>query len=139
MELRHEAEFELINNSLWLLLKRYIKDVGPYKQIMSDLFYVFMRKDLAKDKFSEEWKDSLIEFYDVPERYRKSQDACGFGVELAECLQRYLEYQEHHGASYEDFYRFVSKAYLIEWERLKDEATKTQNTERSQNSSRQDI
>ncbi len=121
MELKHKAEFELINNSLWLLLKVYIKDVEPYKQIMSDLFNVYMRKDLASDKFSEEWKDSLIEFYDIPDKYRKSQDACGFGVELAECFQRYLEYQEHHKCGYEDFYNHISKAYLIEWERLRNE------------------
>lgn len=134
MELKHKAEFELINNSLWLLLKGYVKDAAPYKHVMSDLFNVYMRKDLSGNKFSEEWKDSLIEFYDVPERYKDSQDACGFSVELAECLQKYLEFQEHHKCSYEDFYRFVSKAYLIEWERLRNESKKTFNNIGEKNS-----
>lgn len=121
MELKHETEFELINNSLWLLLKNYVKDVEIYKHVMSDLFMIYIKKDLAENKFSEEWKDSLIDLFNVPEKYRKSQDACGFGCELAECFQRYLEYQEHHKCGYEDFYRFLSKAYLIEWERLRSE------------------
>ncbi len=35
MELKHEAEFELINNSLWLLLKGYVKDAAPYKHVIN--------------------------------------------------------------------------------------------------------
>ena len=134
MELKHEKEFELINNSLWLLLKKYVKDDKPYKQIMSDLFIIYMSKDRAKNKFSEEWKESLVELYNVPEKYKCFPDACGFGAEFAECLQRYLEYQEHHKCSFEDFYRYVSKAYLIEWERLKNENHKTQNITRNKDS-----
>lgn len=125
MELKHEREFELINNSLWLLLKQYVKDDKSYKQVMSDLFVIYMKKDLAKDKFSEEWKDSLIDFYNIPEKCRSNQGLCGFAAELAECFQRYLEYQERHKYGFVDFYRFISKAYLIEWERLINENTKT--------------
>lgn len=125
MELKHESEFELINNSLWLLLKQYVKDVAPYKQVMSDLFMIYMKKDLAKDKFSDKWKDSLIDFYNIPEKCKSNQGLCGFAAELAECFQKYLEYQEKHECAYEDFYRFISKAYLIEWERLKNENSKT--------------
>lgn len=125
MELKHEREFELINNSLWLLLKQYVKDVAPYKQVMSDLFMIYMKKDLDKDKFSEVWKDSLIDFYNIPEKCRNNQGLCGFAAELAECFQKYLEYQEKHECTCVDFYRFISKAYLIEWERLKNENSKT--------------
>lgn len=120
MRQRHKSEFELINNSLWLLLKPYVQDEAIYKKIMSEIFNVYMIKDTDKDKFSDAWFESLRDLYDVPEKYKKYQEVCGFGADLADGFYEWLEWQYKSNDSIKEFYRIISDSFLSEWERLKD-------------------
>ena len=121
MTKREKERFELINDSLWLLIKKYIKDDKPYKDIMKDLFSIYMVKERAADKFSEKWWQSLIELYDCPERYSKNQRVCEFGADMADCIFEYFKGAERGLDSNYRFYKHISKAFLNEWGRLKDE------------------
>lgn len=119
MKPKHKAEFELINNSLWLLLKPYVQDEAIYKKIMSEIFNVYMIKDTNKDKFSDTWFESLRDLYDVPEKYKKYQEVCGFGADLADCFYEWLNWQYKSDDNIKDFYRIISNSFLNEWERLR--------------------
>lgn len=121
MKLKHKAEFELINNSLWLLLKPYVHDDAPYKKIMSEIFNTYVSKDMAENKFSDDWFDSLRDLYDVPERFKTNQEVCGFGADLADCFYEWLNWQYKSNDNIKDFYRIISSSFLNEWERLKNE------------------
>lgn len=119
MDKKHVEQFELINNSLWLLIKKYVTDDMPYKAIMSDLFCIYVIKDTDKNKFTDEWWDSLIEIYDSVEKYKANQEVCGFGAEIAICFQQYFELECKQSVSLLDFYQAISPAFIGEWERLK--------------------
>lgn len=116
---KHKAQFELLNNSLWVLLKQYVKDDKPYKAIMSELFLLYVKKDTDKNKFTDEWWESLRDIYDCVDKYKVNQEVCGFGAEMALCLQQYFELEARKAASLLDFYKEISPAFIGEWERLK--------------------
>lgn len=109
---------------MWLLLKKYIKDDKPYKEIMKELFKVFVEKDKAEDKFSDSWWESTVDLYNIPEKY-KGQDICGFGADLAEGFYQYFLNEERQKLEdteeHLEFYRFISEAFLREWWRLRNE------------------
>ncbi len=121
MKLKHKAEFELINNSLWLLLKPYVHDDAPFKKIMSEIFNTYVSKDMAENKFSDDWFDSLRDLYDVPERFKTNQEVCGFGADLADGFYEWLNWQYKANDNIKQFYRIISESFLNEWERLKNE------------------
>ena len=120
MKQRHKSEFELINNSLWLLLKPYVQDEKLYKKVMSEIFNIYISKDTAKDKFSDDWFDSLRDLYEVPEKYKKNQDICGFGEDLADGFYDWFCWQHKENENINEFYRIISNSFLNEWERLRD-------------------
>lgn len=119
MKPRHKSEFELINNSLWLLLKPYVQDEAIYKKIMSEIFNTYVSKDMAENKFTDDWFDSLRDLYDVPERFKTNQEVCGFGADLADGFYDWLKWQYKSDDNIKDFYRIISNSFLNEWERLR--------------------
>ena len=119
MKAKYKSEFELINNSLWLLLKPYVEDDKLYKKIMSEVFNIYIEKDQDKNKFSDEWFDSLRDLYNVPEKYKTNQGICGFGADLADDFYDWLKWQYKSDGNIKDFYRIISNSFLNEWERLR--------------------
>lgn len=119
MDAKYKDQFELINNSLWLLIKPYAKDDKKYKNIMSELFKNYMECDKTKAKFTDEWWEQVGKIYDIPEKHRKDQGLCGFAADLAEGFYSYFKLQNKRDVSILDFYRTISQPFLNEWERLK--------------------
>ena len=117
---KNKAQFELINESLWLLLKKYVKDDKPYKGIMKDLFSLYIKYDTMDNRLTEEWWKVAIDeaFMKYPEKYKDSEykDFCG---DLAIGFCDSWEYEKKGHTDYRWFYGAISKAFLNEWERLK--------------------
>lgn len=120
--------FEILN-TFWVLLKPYVKeeDVKTYKTIMSDNF-----KMLTKDrgeKFTDDWYKSTVEIIDYPEKYRNTKFV-EFAAELAMAITDFwtFEYRkttENHIATYYDFSTYISKAFINEWQRLRENEEET--------------
>lgn len=119
MEDKYKVQFELLNNSLWMLIKSYISDDKPYKKIMSELFNIYIEKDKSFDSESDLWWDSLRELYNCPDKYRGNKDICGFGADLADDFHELFKLKAKRDISNLDFYRVISPAFIHEWERLK--------------------
>ena len=125
---KQKAQFELVNNSVWLLLKGYVKDDKPYKTVMSEMYKLYLAKDDCKDLISDEWWDDVINgtFMKYPEKY-KGTELENFVVDLAIGFCDVWEQEKKGNTEYWDFYKCISKAFLHEWERLRGEKeTKTQ-------------
>ena len=124
MDTKYIDQFELINNSLWLLLKKYVSDDKPYKSIMSELFNIFMESDKKENKYTDEWWENVGRLYDCPDKYRK-QDICVFAIELADSFYEYFKLQKKRKVTIDDYYRLISKPFLLEWQRLKSSGNHT--------------
>lgn len=120
MEEKYKKQFELINDSLWLLIKKYVKDINTYKNIMSGAFNLYMVMD-KKKRFTEEWWNEAIEvMMSFPEKY-KATEYRSFVGDLCIGFNDYWELAQHNKESYIEFYKCISKAFINEWERLKNE------------------
>jgi hypothetical protein len=120
---KQKAHFELINNSLWLLLKPYVKDEKAYKDVMSEIIKLCFKHEDEKDRYSDEWWIRIKDLWDCPEKFKKNQDVCGFGAEMVIVLNKYFETDSRKEVSNLEFYQIVSEAFIKEWERLRDEKT----------------
>lgn len=112
--------FEILNNS-WNLLKPYVspEDEKTYKKIMSDNFMMLV-KDRG-EKFTDEWYKSAAEMVDYPEKY-KGTKYVDFAAELAIAISDYWTFEHRKGkATYYDFSSYIAKAFISEWERLRNE------------------
>lgn len=116
---KYKDQFELINNSLWLLIKPYIKDDKPYKNIMSELFTTYMSLDQKKNKYSDEWWESTRALYDCPEKFKDNQNLCGFAAELADTFYELFKLKSRREVNISTYYKTISRPFLIEWGRLK--------------------
>lgn len=117
--------FEILN-TFWNLMKPYAnkEDEKAYKKIMSDMFNMLV-KDRG-EKFTDEWYKSTVEFVDYPEKY-KGTKYVEFAAELAVAITDYWTFEHHKGkASYHDFSTYVSKAFIDEWERIREKENKAQ-------------
>ena len=115
--------FELLNN-FWSLLKPYVseEDEKTYKKIMTDNFMMLI-KDRG-EKFTDEWYKSTAEIINYPENY-KGTKFVEFAAELAIAITDYwtFEYRkmtEEKKPTYQDFTDYISKAFINEWERIRD-------------------
>lgn len=117
---RHKAQFELMNNSLWLLIKGYVKDESVYKKIMSDLFFKFVEYDLKDDKLADSWWEIVNkDFMVYPEGY-KDTELKDFVGELAIGYCDFWEREKKYRyVGWYDFYTCISLAFVNEWGRLK--------------------
>ena len=123
--------FEILNN-LWLLVKPYVKDEKPYKQIMTDTFNM-MVKDRG-ERYTDEWWKSVVDTLNYPEKY-KGTEYVEFAADLAMAINYFWQFDEKmvrkgEKASYHDFMNYVSKAFINEWGKLRDEKKDTQKTAR---------
>ena len=114
-----KKKFELINNSLWLLLKAYVKDDKPYKTIMSEFFKGYIEKTKLDNKFSDEWWDKVIvhDFMTIADKYKGTEYedfAARFGMGFCD----YWELEMKNKSNYLEFYKCMSKAFVKEWEKL---------------------
>lgn len=116
---KHKAQFELINESLWLLLKKYVKDDIPYKQIMKDLFTLYVGYDNSKSRMSDEWWEESVNKLMIYPEVHKDSELKDFAGDLAIGFCDVWEREKKGYAEQIDFYRCVSKAFVKEWERLK--------------------
>lgn len=107
--------FEIFNN-MWLLVKPYVEDEKPYKKIMSDIFYLTARD--RGDKYTEKWWDSTRDLWDYPERY-KGTEYVEFATNIVISLMNYWQYASRNKATHYDFMVHIGKAFVNEWERLK--------------------
>lgn len=114
MNVKYKDQFELINNSLWLLIKGYIEDDKTYKSVMSQLFTIYVSCAEADDKYTDKWWNEAGRLYDIPEHHRKT-DICSFAAELADAFYEVLKKE----GGYEDFYNKVSAPFITEWQRLR--------------------
>lgn len=116
---KQRGHFELINESVWLLLKKYVKDDEIYKQIMKDVFRLYVKFDNADNKLSDTWWEEVIQkFKDYPEKYKDTElkdFAADFGIGICD----YWEIEKKRTPTYTDFYKCICKAFVNEWERLK--------------------
>ena len=120
MDVKHKAQFELVNNSLWLLLKGYVKDDKPYKSIMSELFKLYMNCDMAENKLSDEWfEESTKNFMEYPNSH-KGTELENFAGDLAIGFCDVWEQEKKGNKDYLSFYKCVSKAFINEWVRIRD-------------------
>lgn len=119
MTKEQKDHFEIINNSLWLLLKGKVKNEKAYKDIMSELFNLCFKHEAEKNKFSDEWWDSLIDLYNVPEKYKQDQELCGFGANLADDIYDWFKMQSKGKNTNLDFYFAVCPAFIKAWEAVK--------------------
>lgn len=116
---KQKNQFDLINNSLWLLVKGYVTDDKPYKSIMSETFRLFMTYDVEKNKFSDEWWEEVTKkFMDYPQLYKDTK-LKDFAGDLGIGFCNYWEREKKKPVDYVDFYNCISKAFIREWERLK--------------------
>ena len=120
--------FEIMN-TFWNILKPYAikEDEQTYKKIMSDFFNMLI-KDRGK-KFTEAWYKSTQEFVDYPDRYKNTKYV-EFAAELAIAITDYMTFEykmTHQGerVTYYDFSRYISKAFINEWERIRGDEKKT--------------
>ena len=117
---KHKAQFELINESLWLLLKKYVKDDKPYKEIMKDLFKLYIAYDISEKRFTDEWwEEAIKKFMDYPQKYKDSElkDFAGdLAIGFCDVWEREKKLTIIDNV---DFYRCVCKTFLKEWGRLK--------------------
>lgn len=115
-----KARHELLNESLWLLLKKYIKDNESYKKVIMDLFKMYVGYDNSDKKFSDEWWEEVInKFQDYPEKYKKTELE-DFACDLAICFCGVWEREKKVEVNNVDFYRVMCKAFINEWGRLRD-------------------
>ena len=119
--------FELLNN-FWTLLKPYAskEDEKAYKKIMSDNF-LMLTKDRG-DMYTDDWYDSTMEIINYPDNY-KGTKFVEFAAELAIAITDYWTFEfrkmkESKVPTYQDFVNYVSKAFINEWERIKDAGNK---------------
>lgn len=114
--------FELLNN-FWSLLKPYVseEDEKTYKKIMTDNFKMLI-KDRG-EKFTDDWYKSTAEIINYPDAY-KGTKFVEFAAELAIAITDYwtFEYRkmsESKTPTHQDFANYVSKAFINEWERIR--------------------
>lgn len=120
MTAKQKAQFELINNSLWLLVKNYIKDAPPYKTIMGDLFNMYCAYDNSDVKFTDAWWEEVIKKFTLyAEKYKKTalEDFAG---ELALGFCDVWEQEKKGNADYLTYYSKISRAFIKEWGRLRE-------------------
>lgn len=119
MDAKYKDQFEMLNNSLWLLIKGYLEDIEPYKAAMSELFKLYIECDKAPKKFSDEWWNGSRKIIDCPDRY-KGKQVCEFTAEMAIAFCNLFEYESKHGkVSSLEYYRILSEPFINEWERLR--------------------
>lgn len=114
-----KSYFEIIN-TFWNLLKPHVnsEDENAYKKIMTDNFNMLV-KDRGR-KFTEEWYRSTQELVVYPEKYKNTKYA-EFAAELAIGITDYWTFEHHKGkVGYYDFSTYISKAFIAEWERLRE-------------------
>lgn len=119
--------FEIIN-TFWNLIKPYVdsEDEKAYKKIMTDNFKMLV-KDRGK-KFTDEWYKSTDELVVYPEKFKNTKYA-EFAAEMSIAITDYWTYEHHKGkADHYDFSSYISKAFIKEWEKVRDEEKNTQKT-----------
>ncbi len=127
MNKKHKAQFDLINNSLWLLIKNKIKDGSEYKNAMSEILKLYIKYD-EKEKFTDEWWESVIsDFENHIDKYKgtKIESFIGdFGLSLCD----YWEFESKNKSTNLDFYKYVCKAFVNEWEKISEKENKEKTT-----------
>lgn len=111
--------FEILNN-FWSLLKPYVNqdDEKTYKKIMSDVF-----KLLVKDRgepYTEEWWDSTKDMINYPDKYKKTKFV-DFATDLVISIFDYWQHASKKQVNKCDFMIYVGKAFVYEWERLRND------------------
>lgn len=121
MELTSEnkAAFEIFNN-FWLLLKPYANDeeTKSYKKIMSDIFKLFIKE--RGNKYTDDWWDTTKDIIDYPDRYNKTKYV-DFASDLVIAILDYWQYASKNPVNKCDFMIHVGKAFVYEWERIRDD------------------
>ncbi len=117
---KHEEQFSLINDSLWLLIKRYVTNERIYKGIMSDVFLIYIKYDQQPDKFSNNWwkaanEDRLMMY---PEHYKNTEYA-DFAGRFCIGISEYWALEQKRKTDNVDFYKCVAPAFIREWEKLR--------------------
>lgn len=110
--------FEILNN-FWNLLKPYVNqdDEKTYKKIMSDVFKLFVRD--RGDQYTDEWWDTTRDIIDYPDRYNKTKYV-DFASDLVIAILDYWQYASKKKVKNSDFMIYVGKAFVGEWERIRD-------------------
>ena len=104
-------------NKAWDLLRPHVKDAGPYKRAMSDLFNMFFRE--LPDKFSDPWWETTVcTFLD----YANSNFDKELGVFIGELAMGLLNYREHeyklNDSTQDMFYKDIESAFTHERNRI---------------------
>lgn len=123
--------FEILNNC-WSLVKPYTseEDSKTYKKIMTDNFNM-MVKDRG-ERYTDDWWAKIVEVVDYPEKY-KGTKYVEFAADLAMAFNYFWQLDEKmvrkgEKASYHDFMTCVSKAFINEWGRVRDEKETSEKT-----------
>lgn len=123
-----EALFEILN-TFWNLIKPYVSadDGKVYKKIMSDFFSMLI-KDRG-EKFTDAWYKSTAEFVNYPDKFKNTKYV-DFAADLALSITNYMTFeykmtQQGKKVSYYDFSRYISEAFINEWERIRGDEKKT--------------
>jgi hypothetical protein len=117
---KHEEQFCLINDSLWLLIKGYVKQEKVYKGIMSDVLMIYIKNDQLPNKFTEQWWKEALEnkLMMYPEHYKDTEYA-DFVGRFCIGISDYWAIEQQRKTDNVDFYKCVAPAFVREWEKLR--------------------